>query len=224
MKKIIPLSMASLIVLSGCIWPAVDGAPVYGVPYDQSIAEQPKYNYEHYNAWEVSAVERNSLSREVADFNQNSSFKMQETLRKSILEVKQKYPLLFKKKNDIFANEVFLVGALVNAKDINKSEKAGRIVGMGLTDAIGKTATAKYVRYKRDMLAVQNKMVVPTAEASRAAAAFKADIIVMGAYTVNADDIAIRYAFYDAKTRAFLAEGSAAIPLDRNTTKFASDI
>ena len=116
------------------------------------------------------------------------------------------------------------MGALVNAKDINKSEKAGRIVGMGLTDAIGKTATAKYVRYKRDMLAVQNKMVVPTAEASRAAAAFKADIIVMGAYTVNADDIAIRYAFYDAKTRAFLAEGSAAIPLDRNTTKFASDI
>ena len=91
MKKIIPLSAISLILLSGCIWPAVDGAPVYGVPYDQPIAEQPKYSYDKYNEFKIDAVERSSLDRDVAEYNQNSSFKMQEALRKSIVDVKHKY-------------------------------------------------------------------------------------------------------------------------------------
>lgn len=218
MKKIIPLSAISLIVLSGCIWPAVDGAPVYGVPYNQPIAEQPSYKYEEYNAWEESAVERNSLSRDVADFNQNSSFKMQEALRKSIVDVKQRYPNIFR------MHDSFLVGALVNVNDINKSEKAGRITAMGLVDAIGKTASAKYIRYKRDMITVVDKRVAPTAVASKAAEVFKAQVIVMGVYKVTNDDIEIRYAFYDAKTRAYLGEGTSAIPLNRQTSKFALDI
>lgn len=218
MKKIIPLSAASLILLSGCIWPAVDGAPVYGVPYDQPIAEQPKYPYEKYNAWEESAVERNSLDRDVADYNQNSSYKMQEALRKSVVDVRTKNPKIFE------LHESFLVGALVNVNDINKSEKAGRVTAMGLTDAIGKYAHAQYIRYKRDMITVNNKMIAPTAEASKVAGIFKADVLVMGVYKVNNHDINIRYAFYDAKTRAYLGEGTASIPLDRSTSKFALDI
>lgn len=210
--------MASLIVLSGCIWPVVDGSPVYGVPYDQPIGEQPKYKYEKYHAWVEDAVERSAFDKDVADFNQHSSFKMQEALRKSVVNVKSKYPRIFDKY------DTFLVGALVNVKDINKSQKAGRIAGMGLVDAIGKTASAQYIRYKRDMIMVTNNMVAPTAAASKVAEIFKSQVIVMGVYDVTNDDINIRYAFYDAKTREYLGEGTAMIPLDRQTAKFALDI
>lgn len=218
MKKIIPLSAISLILLSGCIWPAVDGAPVYGVPYDESIAEQPKYSYEKYHEYKEDAVERNSLDRDVANYNQNASFKMQEALRKSIVDVKLKYPNIFDQHNS------FLVGALVKVNDINKSEKAGRISAMGLVDVIGKTATAKYIRYKRDMFVVQNGLIAPTPEASKAANIFKADALVMGVYKVTSDDIVLRYAFYDAKTRAYLGDQTTVIPLNRQTSKFALDI
>lgn len=218
MKKIIPLSAISLILLSGCIWPAVDGAPVYGVPYDRPLAEQPKYSYDKYNEYKESAIERTSLDVDVAEYNQNSSFKMQEALRKSIVDVKSKYPSIFAQ------HKIFLVGALVNVNDINKSEKAGRVSAMGLVDAIGKTATAKYIRYKRDMIIVHNGMIAPTAEATKAAIAFKADALVMGVYKVTSDNIVLRYAFYDAKTRAYLGEQTTVIPLDRQTSKFALDI
>lgn len=218
MKKIIPLCAASVIVLSGCLWPAVDGAPVFFVPYDQPIAMQPKYEYETYKPYKEDAIEKSSIDRDVAYYLEQNSAKMKEALRKSVVQVKEKYPQIFE------MHDSFLVGSFLNVNNINKSEKAGRISAMGLTDALAKTSQAKYIRYKRDMITVKNNMVAPTAEATKAAEIFKTDVIVMGVYRLNNYDLEIRYAFYDAKSRAYIGEGFVTIPLDRKVSEFALDI
>ncbi|MBS7828230.1 hypothetical protein J7554_03725 [Wohlfahrtiimonas chitiniclastica] len=218
MKKMIPICAASMVVLTGCIWPAVEGAPVFGVPYDLPIAAQPKYDYEHYQNFNIEAVEVTPMGGNALAYETQASYNMQEAMRKSVIDVKKKYPSIF---ND---HTTFLVGAFVDVNDLNKSDKAGRISAMGLTNVIGKTAQAKYIRYKRDMITVANHMVAPTVQATKAAEIFNSEVIVMGVYKVQNEDLNLRYAFYDAKTRAYLGEGFVSIPLDSKVSKFALDI
>lgn len=136
----------------------------------------------------------------------------------SIQNIQRNHPEIFK------THKSFLVASFVNSDNINKSEKAGRVTAMGVTGKISKSAKAQHIRFKRNMLAVSNKIIVPTAEASKAAETFKADAIVMGVYKVSAGNINIRYAFYDAKTRAYLGGDSMLIPIDKTTAQFAYEI
>lgn len=202
-------ALSTICILSGCILPVNPDSPVAGAPASASVSPQPKFEREQFIPYNPDAVDPTP---------QNTSYVMGEAMQKAVVEVKRKYPSLFRQHNS------FVVGAFVEAKNIRKSQKIGRISADALTFAIGKTAKAFDIRYKRNMLTVKNNILAINKYGADFVKSLGATAAVTGTYIVRNDGVYLQIAFYDVNTLAMIAEHDFVLPMTPKIKELSDEI